>query len=83
MDRILTKHVKKRKTVKGQIEPGPVLDSGTGTSKATRTNTGQPVRQRLNTYFHAAQVPFPLLPREALQNEGHGSTLPLSNFLMK
>lgn len=36
------------------------------TGKATRTNTGQTVRQHLNTYFHAVEVPFPFLPREAL-----------------
>lgn len=46
-------------------------------------DTGQSVRQQINTHFHASQVLFPFLTREALQNEGHGSTFPLSNILMK
>lgn len=59
---------------------GPVLVSGT---KQSNMDTGQSVKQQINTYFHASQVPFPLLTREALQNEGHGSTSPLSHVLMK
>lgn len=46
-------------------------------------DTGQSVREQINFHFHAWQVPFPFLTREALQNEGHGSTFPLSNILMK
>lgn len=47
------KACEKTKIAKGQIGPGPVLVLGTGTGKTIETNTGQPVRQHLNTYFHA------------------------------
>lgn len=46
-------------------------------------DTGQSVTQQINTPFHALQAPFPFLTREVLQHEGHGSTFPLSNVLMK
>lgn len=74
--------------------PCPCLGDRIG--KAIETNTGQPVRQHLNSYFHAVQVPFLFLPREALQNAPRiiectgwkgplevicGSTLPVSSFL--
>lgn len=52
------KACEKTKIAKGQIGPGPVLVLGTGTGKTIWANTGQPVRQHLNTYFHADRSSF-------------------------